>query len=157
MKSSKIKSVSFNNRTHTITIQTSLGTLDIPYSKLMLKPSQGNSIVEAYVDKELAQRCITYILKDGQEDSLPIEAFWEYNRDPDYMREIELYKLTIKAIDLVASSNLSKRFICRQMGTSLSQLSRLLDVKNHKKTIDQMLRLITILGADFEIKVAAGF
>ena len=88
--------------------------------------------------------------------SVPIEAFWEYNRDPDYRREIELYKLTVTAISLVKASNLSKRFICRQMGTSLSQLSRLLDLTNQKKTIDQMLRLITILGADFEIKVAAG-
>jgi hypothetical protein len=97
------------------------------------------------------------MLKDGQEDSVPIEAFWEYNRDPDFMREIELYKLTTKAISLLKASNLSKRFICRKMGTSLSQLSRLLDPKNQKKTIDQMLRLITILGAEFEIKVAAGF
>lgn len=157
MKSSKIKSVEFNNKTHAITIQTSAGALDLPYSKLMLKPTQGNNLVDAYVDKELAQRCITYTLKDGQEDSVPIEAFWEYNRDPDYMREIELYKLTVTAISLVKASNLSKRFICRQMGTSLSQLSRLLDLTNQKKTIDQMLRLITILGADFEIKVATGF
>ena len=157
MKSSKIKSVTFNNKTCVVTIQTSAAALDLPYSKLMLKPSPGNGIKEAYVDKELAQRCVTFMLKDGQEDSVPIEAFWEYNRDPDYMREIELYKLTTKAISLVKASNLSKRFICRQMGTSLSQLSRLLDPKNQKKTIDQMLRLITILGADFEIKVAAGF
>ncbi len=157
MKSSKIKNVVYNNKTRAITVETSTGALDLPYSKLMLKPSSGNSIVEAYVDKELGQRAVTYQLKDGQEDSIPIEAFLEYNRDPDYMREIELYKLTIKAISLVEKSNLSKRFICRQMGTSLSQLSRLLDPTNQKKTIDQMLRLITILGAEFEIKVASGF
>lgn len=157
MKSSKIKSVTFNNKSRAVTIQISVGPLDLPYSKLMLKPSSRNSIVAAYVDKELAQRCITYTLKDGREDSVPIEAFWEYNRDPDYMREIELYKLTVKAISLVKASNLSKRFICPQMGTSLSQLFRLLDLTNQKKTIDQMLRLITILGADFEIKVAPGF
>lgn len=127
-----------------------------PIPSLCLSPSPGNGIKDAYVDKELGQRCVTFMLKDGQEDSVPIEAFWEYNRDPDYMRDIELYKLTTKAILLVKASNLSKRFICRQMGTSLSQLSRLLDPKN-QKTIDQMLRLITVLGADFEIKVAAGF
>ena len=36
MKSSKIKSVEFNNKTHAITIQTSAGALDLPYPKLML-------------------------------------------------------------------------------------------------------------------------
>ena len=65
MKSSKIKSVTFNNKTFVLTIQSSAGAMALPYSKLMLKPSPGNGIKDAYVDKELGQRCVVLRLKEG--------------------------------------------------------------------------------------------
>jgi len=154
MASSKIDFVSFNNRKRAIEVQTKQGAYELPFAKLTTKPTKGNPIVEIFVDKELARRCVTFKLKDGQEDSVPLEAFLDYNRDPEYLRQAEVHKLTVKAIELVENSGLAKRFICRQMGTSLSQLSRLLDPTNYDKSIDQMIRLLTLLGAKVEIKVA---
>ena len=154
MKALRIKSASYDNRKKSLTIETAHGSLELPYGKLMLKPKSGNLITDIYVDKELDRRCVIYVLQSGKLDSVPVEAFLEFNSDPEYLREVELYKLTIKASELMAKSAISKRAICRQMGTSLSQLYRLLDTKNYSKSLDQMFKLLTILGAKVDIKVA---
>jgi hypothetical protein len=129
-------------------------TLELPFSKLEVSPTADNPVVDIKIDRDLGGRGVLCQLKDGQELAIPVEAFLEFNRDPEYLREIELYKLTSRAIDLVENSGMSKRAICRRMGTSLSQMSRLLDPTNYQKTIDQMLKLLTILGATIDIKVA---
>jgi hypothetical protein len=56
----------------------------------------------------------------------------EYNRDPNYLRDLMLYKLTIEAQRRIAGSPLSKREIIRRLGTSTTQLYRLLDQTNYK-------------------------
>ncbi|MBP9708892.1 MAG: XRE family transcriptional regulator [Oligoflexales bacterium] len=99
---------------------------------------------------------MTYILLDGREDSIPSDAFLDYNCDPTYLRTIiELHKLTIEANKALERSGLSKREVSRRLNTSMSQLLRLLDAINTKKTIDQMFDLLAILGAKVEIKVAS--
>ena len=154
MKSSKIKKAGFNNRKKSIWVATAQAEYELPYSRLMLKPTSKNLIEEIFVDKELASTCVTYRLRNGKEDSVPLDAFLDFNRDPEYLRRMELYKMTIEAEKLVKKSKMSKRAICRLMGTSLSQLSRLLDTRNYSKSMDQMHKLLTILGAEVEIRVA---
>jgi hypothetical protein len=154
MKSSKIKQAAFSNRKRSISVAIGSATLELPFSKLEVSPNADNPAIGIKIDRDLGGRGVLCQLKDGKELAIPIEAFLEFNRDPEYMREIEIYKLTSRAIDLVKSSGMSKRAICRRMGTSLSQLSRLLDPTNYQKTIDQMLKLLTILGARIDIKVA---
>jgi len=48
---------------------------------------------------------------------------------------------------------LARREIIRRLGTSPSQLYRLLDPTNDRKSLDQMLRLLTVLSRDVELVV----
>lgn len=129
-------------------IDTKKGHFRLPFSKLHLIPSTENRIESIFIDKEVGSEAITYILKSGQQDTVHLDAFLEYNRDPDYFRKLFLYKLALKAIQAVEKSPLSIREIARKLNTSPAQLYRLLDTANYSKTIDQMVRLLTCLDYD---------
>jgi hypothetical protein len=61
------------------------------------------------------------------------------------MRDLLLYQLTIEAKKLVDASDMSKRAISKRLGTSPTQLYRLLDEDNYRKTIDQLVQLFSVL------------
>lgn len=146
----KIKSVTLNNRRKTVEIVVQKRCLGLPFSRLRLKPTAKDKICEIYVDPELGHQGITYKLTSGAEDSIPLDAFLDYNKDPDYLKKIHLHKLTLEAHRAMKKSGLSKQEIIRRLGTSPSQLYRLLDHTNHKKSIDEMVRLLTVLGCKVE-------
>ncbi len=77
----------------------------------------------------------------------------DYNRDPAYLRDVILYKLTLEARKRVEASPLSKREIIRRLGTSATQFYRLLDQANYKKSIDQLLSLLHILDCNVHLTV----
>ncbi|MEK6705085.1 MAG: hypothetical protein AABZ06_04805, partial [Bdellovibrionota bacterium] len=97
---------------------------------------------------------VTYVLDSGKEDSVHLDAFLDYNRDPDFMRKITLHNLTVDALKLLKTAGLSKQELIRRLKTSPSQLYRLLDPANYQKSVDEMLRLIAVLGYRVEIKVS---
>jgi len=142
----KIKTVIANNRKKAIEIETVKGWLSLPYSRLTLKPSSKNAIVEIFVDKELASNAVTYVLASGDESSVHSDAFLDYNKDPDFLRITVLHQLTLESVKLMKKSNQSKQEVIRRLKTSPSQLYRLLDPTNYKKSIDEMLRLVAVLG-----------
>lgn|GEM_PF-179929 len=144
----KILSVKVNNRKKTLEIDTKKGHFVLPFSKLRLIPSAENRIVSVFIDEELGREAITYTVQSGEHDTVHLDAFLEYNRDPDFFRKLLLYKLTLKAIQVVEVSQLSIREIARKLNTSPAQLYRLLDPANYSKTIDQMVKLLTCLNCD---------
>lgn len=152
-----IKEVKINRRKKSIEIATPKGVLALPFSKLRVKPTADDDIKHAYIDDELGSMAITYTLESGTQDSVHVDAFLDYNKDPEYMTKMALYKLTLKALSLVDSSNLSKREIARKLKTSPAQLYRLLDTTNYSKTIDQMVKLLSVLGYEigFVLKESA--
>jgi len=79
-----------------------------------------------------------------------LDAFLDYNSDPDFLKNLAIHKLTIDALKAIKSAGLSKHEIIRRLKTSPSQLYRLLDPKNSKKSVDEMLRLLAVLGCDVE-------
>lgn len=149
----KIQKVIINNRKKNIEIETDKGYFGLPFVQLRLKPSVKNKIEKIYIDPELGNEGITYVLSSGKEDSIHIDAFLDYNKDPDYIRDITLHKLTIESLKEFKKSGLSKHEIIRRLKTSPSQLYRLLDPTNYKKSIDEMLRLLSVLGCDFEWEI----
>jgi hypothetical protein len=149
----KIKNVSVNYKRKNIEIIIAEKAYTLPFSKLRLKPTAQNKISEIYVDKELAQKAITYILANGKEDSIPLDAFLDYNKDPNYMRKMLLHRLTVEATKWAKASGLSKNELMRRLQTSPSQLYRLLDPANYKKSIDEMLKLLAVLGCDVKLSV----
>lgn len=76
----KIKYVSINNRKKCIEIETAKETFTLPFSKLRLRPSLKNRVTKICVDSELGNEGITYLLSSGEEDSIHIDAFIDYNK-----------------------------------------------------------------------------
>ena len=149
----KIKQVSHNNRKKAFEIATYSKGYLFPYAKLEAPPSRDNPVTRVYVDKELGNEAFTYELKSGDEGTVHIDHVLQYNRDPRYMRDLLLYKLTLAAQERVNSSSLSKRELIRRLGTSAPQFYRLLDQTNYKKSIDQLMALLHILDCDVDLVV----
>ncbi len=93
----KIKTVRHDNRRKAFAVTTSRETYWFPYAKLSLTPSRENPVRAVAVDEELGGEAFTYQLKRGQEGTVHIEQVLDYNRDPAYLRDLLVYKLTLLA------------------------------------------------------------
>ncbi len=149
----KIRSVTHNNRKKAFEVKTSRKTFLLPYSKVDPRPSVADPIVRLSVDKELGREGFTYVLESGKEGTVHIEQVLEYNQDPGHLRDALLYKLTLEAQKRVEASPLSMREISRRLGTSATQLYRLLDQTNYRKSVDQLLSLLHVLDCDVDLLV----
>jgi hypothetical protein len=149
----KIRNVSANNRRKAFEIEVRGDLLLFPYARLRIKPERQNRVVEVYADPELGREAFTYVLENGEEDSVHVDEVLEYNEDPDYLRDLLLYKLTVEAQKRVAASQLSKREIIRRLGTSASQFYRLVDQTNYRKSVGQLLALLHVLDCDVDLVV----
>ena len=151
----KIRSIKLNNRKKAFEVNTYSKTLLFPYSKAEPAPTSDDPVVRAVADAELGREGFVYTLESGDEGTIHIDQVLEYNQDPNYMRDLLLYKLTLEAIARVEESDLSKREIIRRLGTSATQFYRLLDQTNYRKSVDQLLKLLHILDCDVELVVRA--
>ena len=149
----KIRKVIPNNRKKAFEVATYSKHYLFPYGKLKVRPTRENPIQNVYVDSELAKEAFTYELESGDEGTVHIDAVLEYNRDPAYMRDLLLYKLTLAAQEGVKRSPLSKRELIRRLGTSPAQFYRLLDQTNYKKSLDKLMPLLHILDCDVDVIV----
>ena len=151
----KIRSVKHNN--HKKLFETSIGrtVLAFPYSKADPSPSAKDPVVRVSVDSELAREGFTYELASGRCGTVHSEQVLEYNQDPSFLRDLLVYQLTLAAQRRVAKSPLSKREIVRRLGSSASQLYRLLDQTNYHKSLDQLVALLQILDCEVDLIVRA--
>ena len=150
----KIRSVDVNNRRKEFSVLTYSGIRYIfPYAKSTPRPDTSNRIESVFVDKELANEAITYVLQSGDEGSIHIEQFLEYNEDPAYLADLLTYKLTLEAQQRIESSGLSRRQIAKRLNTSLPQLYRLLDSANTRKSMNQLVTLLHVLNCNVDMVV----
>jgi len=151
----KIRAVTVNNRRKVFAVRTSKGELVYPFAKADQRPTDDDPIARVWIDKELASEAFTYALRSGREGTVHIEQVLEYNKDPDYLRDQLLYRLTLETQKRVASSRLPKREIIRRLGTSATQFYRLMDQTNYRKSVDQLVSLLQILDCDVDLVVRA--
>lgn len=149
----KIRSVIPVARRRAFSIQTARGSFEFPWSELDVVPSAEDPVALAFPDPELGREGFTYRLASGAEGTVHVDHVLRFVRDPDYQRKELLYALTNEAIDALAASGRTKRSLARQLGTSLAQLARLLDPANSRKSLDQLVRLLTALGRVVELHV----
>ena len=149
----KIRSVRHNNRRKVFEVRTSATTLVFPFSKAEPTPTSQDPIGEVLVDQEAGREAFTYVLRSGRTGTVHVEHVLEYNQDPAYFRDLLLYRLTLEAQRHVAESHLSKREIVRRLGTSASQLYRLLDQTNYRKSVDQVFALLQVLDCEVDVVV----
>ena len=149
----KIRTVHPDNRKKAFEVVTYAKRYSLPYAKLEVRPSRQNPIKRVYVDAELGNEAFTYELASGDEGTVHIDQVLDYNRDPRYMRDLLLYKLTLAAQQRVKKTSLSKRELIRRLGTSPAQFYRLLDQTNYSKSIDQLMVLLGILDCEVDLIV----
>jgi hypothetical protein len=148
----KIRSVTFNNRRRDFSVRIGAATFRYPYARL---PETGprDRVVAAAVDQEIGGQGFVCALSSGAEAVVLADQVLDYNADPRYLRELVLYELSVAARERLAASSLARREIIRRLGTSPAQLYRLLDQTNTKKSVDQMLSLLSVLDCTVTLKV----
>ena len=148
----KVDKVLINNRRKEFSVITRSGAAyTFPYAKAEPRPGSGNRIEEVFVDRELGNEAITYVLNSGDEGSVHLEQILEYNEDPGYMAELLTYKLTLEARHGIENSGLSRRQVAKRLKTSVPQLYRLLDPANTRKSINQLVSLLHVLNCNIEL------
>ena len=152
----KISAVRANNRRRAFEVRTGSGSYSMPYARLRLKPTPGDPVGVVFVDPEVGDEGFTCRLQSGREDTVHLDAVLDYNRDPDYMRRLLTYRLTLEAQAAVEESGLSKRELIRRLGTSPSQLYRLLDPTYDGKSVGQLLVLLHLVGREVAVVEVAG-
>lgn len=149
----KIDSVSANNRKKAFEVSVGETEFAFPYAKLRHPPNSENRVESVFVDDELGSEAFTYRLADGTEDTLHIDAVREVAGDPEYLQELLMHRLTMQAREALEESKLSKRQVARLLGTSTSQLYRLLDPGNSQKSLGQLMALLGLTGRELSVNV----
>lgn len=149
----KIRSVASNNRKKVFEIRTSNRQLAFPFSKADPSPTAHDPVARVFTVPEAGREAFTYVLRSGKSSTVHLEQVLEYNKDPRYLRDLLLYRLTLEAQRRIAESPLSKREIMRRLGTSAAQLYRLLDQTNYRKSVDQVLSLLQVLNCEVDLVV----
>lgn len=151
----KILSVNANNRKHIFEVRSRHQSLVFPYSRTIPTPSATDRLSQVFVDPELGNEGFTYLLESGVEGSVHIDEVLEYNRDPTYMAELKLYQITQDAKDRFEASGVSVRQRSERLGTSPTQLYRLLDPTNYSKSLRQLFSLLYLLDCELDLEIRA--
>jgi hypothetical protein len=151
----KIKRVAIQNRRRAFELTIGGRVLTFPFAKCRPTPTPADPVTDVAVDPELAREAFTYTLARGRQGTVHLEQVLDYHKDPSYLRDQILYDLTVQAHQSLELSPLSKRELIRRLDTSATQFYRLLDPTNYRKSIDQMLRLLSVLDCQVEFKVRA--
>lgn len=149
----KIQSVSGDARKKSFAIRAGGSDYAFPYARLRVMPSSDDPLEEVFPDPELGREAFTYRLRSGAEDSVHLDEVREFAQDPEYLQELLLHELTVEAQKGLEESGLGKRQVARLLGTSPTQLYRLLDPTNGAKSVGQMLALLHLVGRDVELVV----
>ena len=149
----KILSIAADNRRKAFVLRTRKGSYEFPYARLQLPPSPADRLAEVHVDDELGQEAFTYTLESGREGTVHVDQVLDYNRDAGYLADLLLYKLTLEAEKRFQGSGIGVRQLARRLGTSPSQIYRLLDPTHYKKSVRQMLALLHALDCEVDLVV----
>ena len=149
----KITKATANARKRAVEIQVGRRAYEVPYSRLPVEPTRDDPIDELFVDPELGREAFTYRLRSGAEESMHVDSVREIVQEPEYLRDLFLHKLTVEVRKGMAASPLGKREIARHLGTSPTQLYRLLDPEPGHKSLGQLLALLDLLGREVDVVV----
>jgi hypothetical protein len=150
----KIRGVTINNRKKQLELTVRSGKVfPIPFARLDPQPTTEDRIAQVGLDAELANEAVTYVLESGAEGTVHIDQALEYNKDPGYLADLLVHKLTVEARRQADGSGLSRRELARRLGTSVPQLYRLLDPANTRKSLGQLVALLHLLDCHVEVVI----
>lgn len=149
----KIRSVRANPRRQEFEVRAGRARYAFPWARLRLRPSPDDPVEAAYPDPELGREAFTYRLRSGREDSVHLDAVREVALDPAYLQEVLLHRLRTEARSAFRASGLGVRHTARQLGTSPTQLYRLLDPDGTGTSLGQLLALLHLADREVELVV----
>lgn len=149
----KVLGVRPNNRRRGFEVRVRGRNLYYPYACAKPSPGPTDRVAEAWVDPEIGREGFSYRLNSGCVGTVHVEQVLDQADDPAYRTEMLLYRLSLEAERRLADSPLSRRELCRRLGTSATQLYRLLDPANTRKSLGQLVALLHLLGCEVEVVV----
>jgi diguanylate cyclase (GGDEF)-like protein/PAS domain S-box-containing protein len=145
-----------NNRRRAFEIRAHGRDLVFPYGRLEPRPEDGDRVVEARPGDAADPSGFHYRFASGLMGTVTLERVRGYEEGPARRTEALLEKLTEEARRAIDRSDLSKREISRLLGTSTSQLYRLLDPAYRGKSAGQMLALLHALEREVTVQIGPG-
>ncbi len=106
-------------------------------------------VVEAGPDEEVGGHSFYFVLEDGKKDVVPYDQPLHIAQHPEYLKEQTLYGMTKRINQFIGQEKISKRELARRLGTSMSQLTRLLNPTNYKKELSRLIEIAAILDYEF--------
>jgi hypothetical protein len=151
----KIKRVFAHDKKKAFIVQVGVKTYEVPFSSFPVAPSKRDPLTSVSVDKDLGGMGFTFHVRSGKQQTMLLDQILEMHHDPEVARKRTLYELSCLAQDTVRRSNLTKRAISRRLECTPTHLYRLLDQTFYGKTIDQMVKLLSVLGVELQWKAIA--
>jgi len=148
----KIKRIFAHNKKKAFILETKLQNYEYPFSELTIIPTLKDPVVSVYSDSEIGYEGFTYELLSGKTETIHLDSVLSFHKDPEYICELLLHQLTIKAQKAFNAKKITKRSLARKLKTSPQQLYRLLDASFYGKSIDQMVKLLHALGYSIDIR-----
>lgn len=155
IKSPKIRTVSFSNRKREFYVGVGKELYVVSYSYFSPSIFEGAIIAKAAPDPEQGNTGVEFHLKSGEVGWFHLDHVLAYVGDPEYWRKMTLYNVSLKAQKLFQEKKMSVRGLARAMNTSTAQIYRLLNQANYDKTLDQMFKVIKILGGDVHVDITS--
>jgi len=147
MKHKKFRKVELDNKKKVFHLEYTSGLkIECPYSALGIR----SKVMEAHPDKESGKHSFYFILENGEKEFVPFDQPLHIVQNPEYVKRNTLYEVTKQINEFIEREKVSKRELARRLGTSLSQLSRLLDTANYKKELSRLVELAAVLNYEFE-------
>ena len=147
MNHRKFRKVGYDNKKRVFRLGYTSGLKsECPYSALGIR----DKVVEAGPDREAGRHSFYFVLDNGKKDFVPFDQPLHIVQHPEYVKQRTLYEMTKKMTEFIEREKVSKRELARRLGTSTSQLSRLLDTTNYKKELSRLIELAAILNYEFK-------
>ncbi len=71
-------------------------------------------------------------------------------KDPEYLLRSQMERVVARIRSVLAKKGISKRYLAEQLGTSDNQVQRLLDPNLLNKNLEQLYRIVTLVGLELE-------
>ncbi len=151
----KIKRVLAHEKKKAFIVQAGAKSYEVPFSSFSTAPTKRDPLIFVTVDADLGGLGFTFRLRSGREQTMLLEQVLDMHHDPEVARKRTLYELTCLAQDTAQRSKLTKRALSRRLSCTPTHLYRLLDQTFYGKTIDQMVKLLSVLGVELTWKASA--
>jgi len=135
----KVLRVAADHRRKAFVVQLRGQEYPFPFAVCTPRPSPKDRVLDVWVDTEVGKQGFTYRLVSGAEGTV--------------LADHVLYELTVQAKQRLEDTGWNIRDLARRLHTSPTQLYRLLDTTNYRKSMRQILSLLCLMDCEVSLRV----